>query len=602
MGTHNGYSRSIRFKEEKKLDIQDIIILLGGVALFLFGMSLMGEGLKKVAGNRMELVLYRLSSTPVRGVFLGTGVTAIIQSSSATSAMVVGFVNSGMMKLSQALPVIEGALIGTSITGWILCLSSLQGAGWVTILSASTLAAIVAVAGIILRMFSKKQIRRHAGEIMLGFSVLMFGMQTMSGAVEPLKESATFIELMTSFSHPLIGILVAAVFTAILQSASAAIGILQALSMTGAISFAVAWPMILGIGIGSAAPVLLSAIGAKSDGRRVALLFLLIELIAATVFAVLYYGADALFHFGFGSLVMNPVLIAAINTGFRVLSIAMILPFNRALIALTERLIRTSEDEALANASLDRLDERFLAHPALAVEQSRLTTNDMLETSRQNLMEALSLLVNYSDESFSAVEAREDRVDQYEDKIGSYLVRLNSMELSRSQSIEVSKILHTLSDFERISDHAMNIAETAREIHEKKIHFSEQGQIELNVLLQAIYEVLRLSFNAFSANDTSLAFRVEPLEEHIDELCDEMKNHHVERLQTGVCSIDIGFVYNDLLTNLERVADHCSNVALAVIETEENTFDAHDYVIRVREQREHHFDTYYNEYCERFVI
>ena len=584
------------------MDIQDIIILLGGVALFLFGMSLMGEGLKKVAGNRMELVLYRLSSTPVRGVFLGTGVTAIIQSSSATSAMVVGFVNSGMMKLSQALPVIEGALIGTSITGWILCLSSLQGAGWVTILSASTLAAIVAVAGIILRMFSKKQIRRHTGEIMLGFSVLMFGMQTMSGAVEPLKESATFIELMTSFSHPLIGILVAAVFTAILQSASAAIGILQALSMTGAISFAVAWPMILGIGIGSAAPVLLSAIGAKSDGRRVALLFLLIELIAATVFAVLYYGADALFHFGFGSLVMNPVLIAAINTGFRVLSIAMILPFNRALIALTERLIRTSEDEALANASLDRLDERFLAHPALAVEQSRLTTNDMLETSRQNLMEALSLLVNYSDESFSAVEAREDRVDQYEDKIGSYLVRLNSMELSRSQSIEVSKILHTLSDFERISDHAMNIAETAREIHEKKIHFSEQGQFELNVLLQAIYEVLRLSFNAFSANDTSLAFRVEPLEEPIDELCDEMKNHHVERLQTGVCSIDIGFVYNDLLTNLERVADHCSNVALAVIETEENTFDAHDYVIRVREQREHHFDTYYNEYCERFVI
>ena len=331
-------------------------------------------------------------------------------------------------------------------------------------------------------------------------------------------------------------------------------------------------------------------------------MFLLIELIAATVFAVLYYGADALFHFGLGSLVMNPVLIAAVNTGFRVLSIAMILPFNRALIALTERLIRTSEDEALANASLDRLDERFLAHPALAVEQSRLTTNDMLESSRQNLMEALSLLANYSDESFSAVEAREDRVDQYEDKIGSYLVRLNAMELSHPQSIEVSKILHTLSDFERISDHAMNLAETAREIHEKKIHFSEQGQHELNVLLQAIYEVLRLSFNGFSANDTSLAYRVEPLEEHIDELCDEMKNHHVERLQTGVCSIDIGFVYNDLLTNLERVADHCSNIALAVIETEENTFDAHDYVIRVREQREHHFDTYYNEYCERFVI
>ena len=584
------------------MNIKDIITLLGGVALFLFGMSLMGEGLKKVAGNKMELVLYRLSSTPVRGVLLGTGVTAIIQSSSATSAMVVGFVNSGMMKLTQALPVIEGALIGTSITGWILCLSSLQGAGWVTILSASTLSALVAVVGIILRMFSKKQVRRHTGEIMLGFAVLMFGMQTMSGSVEPLKESPEFINLMTSFSHPLIGILVGAVFTAILQSASAAVGILQALSMTGAITFAVAWPMILGIGVGSAAPVLLSAIGAKSDGRRSALMYLLIELIAVVVFATLYYGAEALLNLGFGSFVMSPVTIAAANTGFRVLSIAMILPFNRAIIALAERLIRPSEDEQQANASLDRLDERFLAHPPLAVEQSRLTTLDMLETARQNLMEALSLLVNFSEESFSAVEAREDRIDQYEDKIGSYLVRLNAMELNHSQSSEVSKILHTLSDFERIGDHAMNLAEAAREIHEKKIHFSEFGQHELNVLLQAVYEILRLSFNAFSANDTALAYRVEPLEEHIDELCDEMKLHHVERLQAGICSIDVGFVYNDLLTNLERVADHCSNVALAVIETEENAFDAHDYVIRLREQRAHHFDSYYNEYCEKYVL
>ncbi|MCR5137242.1 MAG: Na/Pi cotransporter family protein [Oscillospiraceae bacterium] len=584
------------------MNIQDIITLLGGVALFLFGMSLMGEGLKKVAGNKMELVLYRLSSTPVRGVLLGTGVTAIIQSSSATSAMVVGFVNSGMMKLQQALPVIEGALIGTSITGWIICLSSLQGAGWIKILSASSLAAIVSVVGIVLRMFSKKQVRRHTGEIMLGFAVLMFGMQTMSGAVEPLKGSPVFIELMTSFSHPLVGMLVGAVFTAILQSASAAVGILQALSMTGAVTFEIAWPMILGIGVGSATPVLLSAIGAKSDGRRSALLYLLIELVAAVVFAAIYYGAEAVLNLGLDSFVMSPVTIAAVNTGFRVLSIALVLPFNRHMIALSERLIRPSEAETLVNDSLDRLDERFLAHPPLAVEQSRLTTNDMLETSRQNLMEALALLVNFSEESFAAVQAREDRVDQYEDRIGSYLVRLNSMELNHSQSSEVSKILHTLSDFERISDHAMNLAETAREIHERKIHFSEEGERELNVLLQAVYEILRLSFNAFSSNDTALAYRVEPLEEHIDELCDEMKLHHVERLQTGECSISLGFVYNDLLTNLERVADHCSNVAIAVIETEEDAYDAHDYVIRLREQRVHHFDAYYNEYCEKYVI
>ena len=464
------------------------------------------------------------------------------------------------------------------------------------------LAALVAVAGVVLRMFSKKQVRRHVGDIMLGFAVLLFGMQTMSGSVEPLKESPAFIEIMTSFSHPLIGILVGAVFTAILQSASAAVGILQALSMTGAISFAVAWPMILGIGVGSAAPVLLSAIGAKSDGRRAALLYLIIELIAATVFAAIYYGADALFSLGIGGLVMTPVSIAAANTGFRVLSIAMLLPFNRAMIGLSGRFARPSEAETLANASLDRLDERFLAHPPLAVEQSRLTTNDMLETVRQNLMESLSLLGNFSEDAFSEVEAREDRVDQYEDKIGAYLVRLNAHELNRAQNAESSKILHTLSDFERIGDHAMNLAETAREIAEKKIRFSDEGQQELNVLLQAIYEILRLSFNAFSANDTSLAYRVEPLEEHIDELCDEMKLHHVERLQTGECSISLGFVYNDLLTNLERVADHCSNVAIAVIEMEENAYDAHDYVIRLREQRAHHFDVYYNEYCAKYQL
>ncbi len=582
--------------------VKDIITLLGGVALFLFGMALMGEGLKKVAGNRMEMVLYRLSGTPLRGVLLGTGVTAIIQSSSATSAMVVGFVNSSMMKLPQAISVIEGALIGTSITGWILCLSSLQGGGWVELLSASTLAALVAVVGVLLRMFSKKQVRRHAGEIMLGFAVLMFGMQTMSGSVSPLKESPAFIELMTEFSNPLIGILVGAVFTAILQSASAAVGILQALSMTGAISFAVAWPMILGIGVGSAVPVLLSAIGARTDGRRAALLYLIIELIAATVFAAIYYSVDAAHPLGLGDLVMAPVTIAAANTGFRVLSIAMLMPFNRPMIALSGRLIRTSEAEAQANASFDRLDERFLAHPPLAVEQSRLTTNDMLETARQNLMEALSLLGDYNEQGFAAVEAREDRIDQYEDKIGSYLVRLNAMELNRQQSGEISKILHTLSDFERIGDHAMNLAETAREIHEKKIRFSEEGQRELSVLLGAIYEILRLSFNAFSGSDTSLAYRVEPLEEHIDELCDEMKLHHVERLQTGECSIALGFVYNDLLTNLERVADHCSNVAIAVIEQEENAYDAHDYVIRLREERTHHFDAYYDEYCEKYSL
>ena len=584
------------------MNIKDIITLLGGVALFLFGMSLMGDGLKKVAGNKMELVLYRLSSTPVRGVLLGTGVTAIIQSSSATSAMVVGFVNSGMMKLAQATTVIEGALIGTSVTGWIICLSSLQGAGWVSLLSTSTLSAVVAVVGVVLRMFSKKQAQRHVGDILLGFSVLMFGMQTMSGSVEPLKESQTFIEVMTSFSHPLVGIAVGAVFTAILQSASAAVGILQALSMTGAIEFAVAWPLILGIGIGSSVPVLLSAIGAKVDGRRAALLYLLIETIAVVVFAALYYGAEAVFSLGLKSMVMSPVSVAAANTLFRLLSIFMLLPFNALLIRLAGRFLKPSEAETIANASLDRLDVRFLAHPPLAVEQSRLTMDDMVDTSRRNFEDALLLLESYSDKGYDAVEQLENRVDEYEDKIGTYLMRLNAHELNAEQNATVSRILHTLSDFERISDHAMNIADGARELSEKKIAFSPVGQRDLDVLLAAVRQVIALSFDSFRTGNTETAFRVEPLEQRIDELCDEMKTRHVERLQKGECSIELGFAFNDLLTNLERVADHCSNIAIAVIEQQVNAYDAHEYLIRLKEKRTHNFDDFYEAYAEEYKL
>ena len=584
------------------MTIQDFITLLGGVALFLFGMSLMGDGLKKVAGNRMELVLYRLSSTPLRGVMLGTGVTAIIQSSSATSAMVVGFVNSGMMKLTQAISVIEGALIGTSVTGWIVCLSSIEGAGWVSLLSTSTLSAVVAVVGVGLRMFSHRQIHRHIGDILLGFSVLMFGMQTMSGSVEPLKDSPVFLEMLTSFSHPLIGMLVGAAFTAVLQSASAAVGILQAMSLTGVVTLDVAWPIILGIGVGSSVPVLLSAIGAKADGRRAALSYLIIESLALIVFAVLYYAVQALPSARYGDEVMSPVTVAAANTLFRLFSILMLLPFNRAMLRIAERLIRPSKEESLVNASLDRLDERFLPHPQLAVEQSRLTTNDMLEAARGNLLGAMALLDQFSEEGRRLVDSVEGQVDAYEDKIGSYLVRLNTHELSREQNAAASKILHTLSDFERISDHAVNVAEVAQEISEKKIRFSEQGQRELSVLCAAIRRILNDAFDAFRDNDADLAYRVEPLEERIDELCDEMKLHHVDRLQSGICSIEQGFAYNDLLTNFERVADHCSNVAIAVIELKENAYDAHDYVIQLRQLRAHNFDRYYDEYCKTYQL
>ena len=585
------------------MQISDIFSLLGGVALFLFGMTLMGEGLKKVAGNKMELVLYRLSGTPLRGLLLGTGVTAIIQSSSATSVMVVGFVNSGMMKLPNAVAVIEGALIGTSVTGWIIAMSSLGGGGgWASIFSTATLSALVAVIGVILRMFSKKQSRRHVGDILLGFAVLMFGMQSMSGAVAPLKESPAFIGLLTSFSHPLVGMLVGAVITAILQSASAAVGILQALSMTGAITFSVAWPLLLGIAIGSAVPVLLSALGAKTAGRRTALVYLVLEIISSVVFALLYYGLSVFVPLGLNDLVMNPLSIAAANSGFRILSKGLLLPFNKLIVRLVEALVRPSEAERTANAALDRLDERFLAHPPLAVEQSRLTTEDMAALSKANILASLELLSSFSDEGYARVEAAEDRVDEFEDRIGSYLVRLNTHELNTEQNETVSRILHTLTDFERISDHAMNVAETAREMREKKISFSGAAEREVEVLTSAVREILDKAFSAYGKSDAELAYRVEPLEERIDTLCDEMKLHHVDRLQRGECTLEQGFVFHDLLSNLERVADHCSNIAIAVIELQAEVYDAHDYVIRLREKRAHHFDEYYQEYEQRYRV
>ena len=584
------------------LDITDVLSLLGGVALFLFGITLMGEGLKRVAGNKLELVLYRLSGTPMKGVLLGTGVTAVIQSSSATSVMVVGFVNSGMMKLRQAVSVIQGALIGTSITGWVICLSSIQGAGWVALFSTATITAVVAVVGIVLRMFCKKQIHHHIGDILLGFAVLMYGMQIMSGSVADLKESEKFISMMTTFSNPVIGILAGAAFTAILQSASAAVGILQALSMTGAMNFDAAYPIILGIAIGAAVPVLLSALGAKPDGRRTALSYLIIEVLGALFCALLYYVPNCFIHFGLENWTMNPVNIAAVNTIFRVVTAVLLFPFSGQIVKLTKLLIRDSSNGKHSPDELDRLDERFLQHPALAVEQSRLTVNSMARLAQENMISAMQLLGTYSENGKKAVEEMEDLVDRYEDRLGTYLVKLNTHELSKEQNESVSKYLHTLSDFERISDHAMNVSERAAEMHTKKLTFSGQALKELKVLTSALLEILELSITAFIEDDQQKAYLVEPLEERIDILCDEMKLRHVERLQDGTCSLTHGFIFNDLMTDFERVADHCSNIAIAIIELDADCFDAHDYVINLKELHSHEFDKHYNEYAQKYQI
>lgn len=585
-----------------ELSISNIISLLGGVALFLFGMNLMGDGLKKVAGNKLELVLYRLSGTPIRGLMLGTGVTAVIQSSSATSVMVVGFVNSGMMKLNQAISIILGALIGTSVTGWIICLSSVEGSGWVSLLSTSTITAVVAVVGIVLRMFSSKQSNHHLGDIMLGFAVLMYGMQAMSSAVSPLKGSPAFINLLTSFSNPLLGILVGAVFTSILQSASAAVGILQALSMTGAISFAVAYPIILGIAIGAAVPVLLSALGAKVDGRRTALAYLVIELAGVIICGGAFYALDFFMDFSFKYAVLDTVGVAFVNTVFRLVTAIVLLPFLNALAWLVSALVKGSPSQRAADSEFDRLDQRFLQHPPLAIEQSRLTVNSMARISKENALSALKQLQHYDEHEIKEIEQREDLVDRYEDRIGTYLVKLNTRELDRKQNESVSKILHTLSDFERVSDHALNLAEAAEEIHSKALVFSQEASHEMLVLCAAVSEILELSFSAFTNEDKNLAYMVEPLEEHIDNLCDEMKLRHVERLQSGYASLSQGFVFNDILTNCERVADHCSNIAIAMIELSADNYSTHGYIIDLKQQRSHDFDKLYAQFSEKYKI
>jgi len=585
--------------------ITEIFTLLTGVALFLYGMALMGDGLKMVAGNKLEIILYKLSSTPLKGILLGTGVTAVIQSSSATSVMVVGFVNSGMMKLRQAIGVVMGAIIGTSITGWIICLSYIGGgnsSGWIEILSTETLTAVIAVVGIILRMFSSKPARRHLGDIFMGFAVLMFGMMAMSGAVSGLRTDPAFIKLMTTFSNPIVGILVGIAFTAVLQSASAAVGILQALAITGAITFDISFSLVMGIAIGAAVPVLLSALGANTDGKRTAYSYLVVTVIGVALFCAIFYPLNAFVSFPFMTRVMNAFSIALLNSVFRIINIILVAPFIGGIEKICAFLAKDKAEAKEALSDIDRLEERFLMHPALAVEQSRLTVNSMAERSMHNLYDAFKLIVNYSDEGFNEVEREEDIIDRYEDKLGTYLMNLTSKELTKEQGEAVSKFLHTINDFERMSDHALNLAECAKEISEKEIKFSPQAEHELGVLSNAVSEIIGIAVKAFTENDLQLATRVEPLEELIDNLCDEMKLHHIDRLKNGDCTLTHGFVFNDLLTNFERVSDHCSNIAVAMIELESDSFDTHEYISSLTAVHTKSFDEYFAEYSEKFNL
>lgn len=588
------------------MNIMNLIGLLSGLALFLYGISLMGDGLSKVAGDKLQKVLYQLTSNPFKGILLGIAVTALIQSSSATSVMAIGFVNSGLMQFHEAVSIILGSIVGTSITGWIVSLSSLgQGEGILMIFSTTFITGVLAVVGIVLYKFSKKPTRNHLGSILLGLAVLMFGMNAMSSSVTPLRENEAFINLLTKFSNPVLGILVGIVFTAIIQSSAAAVGILQALSMTGTLSFAETYPIILGIAVGGALPVLLSAAGASLNARRTALIHLMIDIFGAVFCGVVFYAINALHPFSFMEMTMSPVLVAALNTVFRVVTVLVLTPLIGVLGKLACSIMKDEPGKAVETeitGDWDLLDDRFISHPAIAIEQSRIVVCSMAASTQANLEQAVHLLHEYSEEGFREVQDLEETVDRYEDKIGTYLVKISSSELTTHQNEDLYRFLHAITDLERISDHATNISENAKEIHDKEIDLSAEAIEELNIMESAVREVLTLALRALTDQDQDSAHMVEPLEEVIDNLSDEMKNRHVNRLQKGICTLQHGFVFNDLITNFERISDHCSNIAIAMIELEQNEFDTHDYQENLLKRKDEEFTRYFKRFADKYRL
>ena len=580
-----------------------VLSLLCGVSLFLFGMSLMGDGLKMVAGNKLEAFLYKMTNTPLKGVALGTGVTSVIQSSSATTVMVIGFVNSGMMKLRQAIGIIMGANIGTSITGWILCLSYIEGSsGIAKVLSTATISAVVAVIGTILRMVCKRTVHKNIGNIMLGFAILMTGMQMMSGAVSPLRENSVFVDMLTMFSNPIAGILVGILFTAVLQSASATVGVLQALSVTGILTFASAFPIVLGIGVGAACPVLISAIGANKNGKRTALVYLINDLFGLILWSIVFYTVNAIVHFTFMDMIMTPVAIALLNTVFRVATVIVLFPFISKVEKLVCWLVKDSAEELEDEEDFDLLEERLLNYPALAIAQCHRVMNGMSKKVRKNVNRAMNLLNDYEQDKFNKVQRKENLIDKYESRLGEYLVQLTKREMNTAQTKQVSLYLHMINDLERIGDHASYIGYMSNEMHENHTEFSETAWDELNVVMEAVREVINITSNAFVNDDRELAQRVAPLGVIITRSCDELKMHHAERLSKGECGLEEGTVFNDILNSFGRIASHCASAMVALMKSGEDTSDIHIHNSKIYPADNTEYYSYLTEYSQKYDI
>ena len=572
------------------MDFFSILTLLGGLAMFLYGMQVMGDGLAKVSGGKLEQILENLTSSKWKAVLLGMCVTAVIQSSSATTVMVVGFVNSGIMKLTQAVGIIMGANIGTTITSWLLSLTGIESSNFfISLLKPSSFSPILALVGIILLTFTKSSRKKDIGTILLGFAVLMFGMESMSGAVKPLADVPEFTGLLLKFSNPVAGILAGTILTAIIQSSSASVGILQALCMTGAVPFSSAFPII----IGTCVTALLSAIGANKNAKRAAMIHLYFNLIGTVVFMSLFYLINTAVHFPFMTQMATPATIAITHSVFNITATVAWLPFSNLLVKLACLTIRDDKSDEVSKEDQEFmiLESRFLEKPAFAVEQGRNAARHMERDSRKALDISLGLLRNYEEEQAERVQKIETKVDRYEDELGTYLVKLNNKDLSEKDSHSVSIMLHCIGDFERISDHAVNIMESARELHEKNLSFSPEARTELQVLVSVVGRIVDTAYDVFDKQDMNLTRDVEPLEEMVDELSREMKRRHVNRLRSGECTIEMGFILTDLITSLERIADHCSNISVCVTQVRENLYDTHSHLESLKNEPD---EGYYN--------
>ena len=560
--------------------------------MFLYGMQVMGDGLAKVSGGKLERILENLTSSPIKAVLLGAAVTAVIQSSSATTVMVVGFVNSGIMRLSQAVGVIMGANIGTTATSWILSLAGIESENFfIRLLKPTSFAPILALIGIVLLMFVKNQKKKDIGMIMIGFAVLMFGMESMSGAVKPLADVPEFTNIMTAFSNPLFGVLAGTILTAIIQSSSASVGILQALCMTGAVPYSVALPIIMGQNIGTCVTALLSAIGANKNAKRAAMVHLYFNLIGTAIFMAGFYAINAVIGFSFFSDAANPAGIATLHSTFNITATIILLPFSRVLEKLACLTIKDKKEDVAVSAEDKEfmiLESRFLEKPAFALEQSRNAARNMANDSHKALFTAMKLIDNYSEEQAACVEAMESKVDRYEDELGTYLVKLSHKDLSEADSHSLSIMLHCIGDFERISDHAVNLMESAQELAKKGLHFSDKAKAELKILENAVHDVVDTAYEVFDKQDVSLAEKIELLEEVVDELSKEVKRRHVQRLRTGECTIEMGFILSDITTRLERIADHCSNIGVCVTQVREDLYDTHSHLDTVKDSSFYH--------------